>query len=109
MAATVPAFFTDDAQAQLDDLLMLVCEELQLAPSRYRLAVERYGAVSRVLEGEGSPFHGIPLSIYPQGSMALGTTVHPLDGPMISTLSSSWEFRITASIRWPSWARSTVS
>ncbi|HPT25868.1 MAG TPA: nucleotidyltransferase [Bryobacteraceae bacterium] len=81
MAATVPAFFTDDAQAQLDDLLMLVCEELQLAPSRYRLAVERYGAVSRVLEGEGSPFRGIPQSIYPQGSMALGTTVHPLDGP----------------------------
>ncbi|MBA3973394.1 MAG: hypothetical protein C0504_04140 [Candidatus Solibacter sp.] len=81
MAATVPAFFTDDAQAQLDDLLMLVCEELQLAPTRYRLAVERYGAVSRVLEGEGSPFHGIPLSVYPQGSMAIGTTVHPLDGP----------------------------
>lgn len=81
MAATVPAFFTDDAQAQLDDLLMLVCEDLQLAPSRYRLAVERYGAVGRLLEGEGSPFHGIPLSIYPQGSMALGTTVHPLDGP----------------------------
>ena len=79
MAATVPAFFTDDAQAQLDDHLMLVCEELQLAPSRYRLAVERYGAVSRVLEDEGSPFHGNPLSIYPQGSMALGTTVHPLD------------------------------
>lgn len=81
MAATVPAFFTDDAQAQLDDLLMLVCEDLQLAPFRYRLAVERYEAVSRILEGEGSPFHGIPLSIYPQGSMALGTTVHPLDCP----------------------------
>lgn len=109
MAATVPAFFRDDAQAQLDDLLMLVCEELQLAPSRYRLAVERYGAVSRVLEGEGSPFHGIPLSIYPQGSMAIGTTVHPLDGPMISTLSSNWGFRIITSIQWPSCGRFTTS
>lgn len=81
MAATASALFTDDAQAQLDDLLMLVCEELQLAPTRYQLAVERYGAVCRVLESEGSPFRGIPLSIYPQGSMALGATVRPLDGP----------------------------
>lgn len=81
MTAPVPAFFTEDAQAQLDDLLMLICEELQLAPTRYLLAVERYGAVSRVLESEGSPFCGSPLSIYPQGSMALGTTVRPLEGP----------------------------
>lgn len=81
MTATKPALYTDDATSQLDDLLMLVCEELQLIPTRHRLAVERYEAVSRVLESDGSPFRGIPLSIYPQGSMALGTAVHPLDGP----------------------------
>lgn len=82
MAATpLPAFFTEDPVAQLDDLLMLVCEELQLAPSRHRLAVQRYESVSSVLESDESPFKGIALRIYPQGSMALGTTVRPLEGP----------------------------
>lgn len=60
-------FFTDDAQAQLDDLLMLICEELQLPPGRHLMATERYEAVSRALSSNGSPFHRIPLSIYPQG------------------------------------------
>ena len=90
MTASMPALYTDDATSQLDNLLMLVCEELQLFPTRHRLAVERYEAVSTVLESNGSPFRGIPLSIYPQGSMALGTTVHPLTVPMILTSSLNW-------------------
>jgi hypothetical protein len=81
MTSPSQAFFTEDSRSQLDDLLMLVCEELQLAPSRYQLAVQRYESVSRVLEGDGSPFKGMGLCIYPQGSMALGTTVRPLEGP----------------------------
>lgn len=81
MAAHLPAFFTEDPVAQLNDLLMLVCEELQLAPFRHQLAVQRYESVSSVLESDGSPFKGIALRIYPQGSMALGTTVRPVDGP----------------------------
>jgi hypothetical protein len=52
MASPVPAFFTEDSRAQLDDLLLLVCEELQLAPSRHQLAVQRYESVSRVFFSE---------------------------------------------------------
>lgn len=81
MALSAATFFTEDSQTQLDDLLMLVCEDLQLSPSRYQLAVQRYESVSSALEGVGSPFKGFGLRIYPQGSMALGTTVRPLEGP----------------------------
>ena len=48
----MPAFFTEDSRAQLDDLLLLICEELQLAPSRHQLAVQRYESVSRVFFSE---------------------------------------------------------
>jgi hypothetical protein len=67
--------------AQLDDLLMDICIELQLSPNRYRQAGERYRAVAGILEGEGSPFSAYRPRIYPQGSMRLGTTVKPVDGP----------------------------
>ncbi len=74
-------FFTESAQTHLDDLLREVCEDLQLSPSRYRLAEQRYGAVTAVLESAGSPFRHFRPLIYPQGSMRLRTTVKPVDGP----------------------------
>jgi Second Messenger Oligonucleotide or Dinucleotide Synthetase domain len=65
-------------QAQLDDLLARVCFELQLSPTRYQEAVDRYQAVCRWLEAEGSPVSNYMPTIYPQGSMRIGTTVKPL-------------------------------
>jgi hypothetical protein len=65
---------------QLDFLLLHVCEELQLPESRYNLAVQRYGTLNTVLENSASPFRAFRPLIYPQGSMALGTTVAPLKG-----------------------------
>jgi len=65
-------------QAQLDDLLARVCFELQLSPTRYQEAVARYQAVCRWLEAEGSPVSNYMPTIYPQGSMRIGTTVKPL-------------------------------
>jgi hypothetical protein len=70
-----------DFIVELDDLLFEVCDELQLAPYRYRQAEERYQAVARVLEAEGNPFAPFSPKIYPQGSMRLGTTVKPIEGP----------------------------
>ena len=67
--------------AELDDLLFQVCELLQITPARYDLAVSRYETLNQVLEGNGSPFRHLRPEIYPQGSMALGTTVAPVDGP----------------------------
>jgi len=50
-------------------------------PTRYGLAVERYGAVNQLLERRGSPFQFFGPRIFPQGSMALGTTSKPVEGP----------------------------
>jgi hypothetical protein len=79
--ATAKAIYFDNSRDQLDALLHEVCEELQLARTRYDLAVERYGTVNRLLEKVGSPFQFLRPRIFPQGSMALGTTCKPVDGP----------------------------
>jgi hypothetical protein len=76
-AVSVPESFF----AALDDLLFQICEELQISPTRYDLAVDRYGTLNKLLESGGSPFRHFRPEIYPQGSMALGTTVKPIDGP----------------------------
>jgi hypothetical protein len=81
MATAEKAIWFQTSTEQLDALLFEVCEELQLAPTRYTLAVERYGVVNRLLERPGSPFQFFYPRIFPQGSMALGTTSKPVEGP----------------------------
>jgi Second Messenger Oligonucleotide or Dinucleotide Synthetase domain len=81
MAIVQAAVHMSDAKSQLDEFLAAICEELQLTPSRYHLAVQRYGTINKLLEAKGSPFVIYSPRIYPQGSMALGTTVKPDDGP----------------------------
>jgi hypothetical protein len=71
----------NDSSAALDELLLETCEEFQISPARYDLVVERYKSLNRLLEGSGSPFRQFRPDIYPQGSMALGTTVQPIKGP----------------------------
>jgi hypothetical protein len=77
--ASVPRF-ADDFVSGLDELLLGVCEELQLSQAKHDLAVERYNTLNKVLEGPSSPFRFSRPEIYPQGSMALVTTVQPIDG-----------------------------
>jgi hypothetical protein len=72
---------TRDFTTGLDELLFGVCDDLQLTPARHDQAVERYETLGDLMESEGSPFHRLSPKIYPQGSMALGTTVKPLDEP----------------------------
>jgi hypothetical protein len=80
--AVAPAFsFPQDFAAALDELLIQVCERLQLPPARYDLASARYDALNKLLEGVGSPFRYFQPEIYPHGSVALGTTVIPIKGP----------------------------
>lgn len=71
-------FFTDDPHSQMDDLLWRICDELQLSPARYQQAVERYEAVCHWLEANGSAVASFRPSLYPQGSMRIGTTVKPI-------------------------------
>jgi len=93
--ASAPSIF-QDFSAALDELLFEVCEELQLTPARYDQAVERYEAVGDLFESEGSPFRQYRPKIYPQGSMSLGTTVKPIEGPhdldFVCELSLGHEF-----------------
>jgi hypothetical protein len=77
VVTTRPVSFLESAEAQMDDLLWRVCEELQLSPTRYQQAVDRYEAVCRWLEAEGSVVAQYRPSMYAQGSMRIGTTVKP--------------------------------
>ncbi len=60
------------------EFLELVASEIDIPPSKYQDAVNRYQAVGRWLEDgdySGSPNQ---LSIYPQGSFRLGTVIRPI-------------------------------
>ena len=57
-----------------------VAEEIDIPPSKYQDAVDRYEAVGCWLEeGQNSGSYGTP-RIYPQGSFRLGTVVRPIRG-----------------------------
>jgi hypothetical protein len=70
-----------DFTTSLDELLFDICEDVQLSATSHDQAVQRYETLGDVLENEGSPFRLLGPKIYPQGSMALGTTVKPVEGP----------------------------
>jgi Second Messenger Oligonucleotide or Dinucleotide Synthetase domain len=70
-----------DRATAIDSLLFEVCETLQLSPSQHSKAVSRYLAISDVLNSPASPFSFIESNVYSQGSMRLGTTVKPINGP----------------------------
>ncbi len=61
----------------VDALLEQVAEELDIPPSKYGQAVERYTAVGRWIEGGTYAGRVRPPAIYPQGSFRLGTVVRP--------------------------------
>lgn len=61
-----------------EKLLTGICEKLQLAPSAYEQATERYQTIARTIQKD-DVFASIPLKIYPQGSFRLKTTVKPLN------------------------------
>jgi hypothetical protein len=63
--------------ADLDYLLAQVARALQLTPEQHRLAAQHYKAISEWLGATGSPLALFKPTIYPQGSMALETTVRP--------------------------------
>lgn len=67
-----------DIRDEYNQLLKKISDELDIAPSKYQQAVDRYEAVGRVLEkGDYEEATAEP-SIYTQGSFRLGTVVRPL-------------------------------
>jgi hypothetical protein len=63
----------------LNQLLAKICKALQLSPTQHQSAVDKYEGVGRWLGGPGSSLESSATSIYAQGSMALGTTVKPIE------------------------------
>lgn len=62
----------------VNSILQDIAEELDIPPSKYQQAVERYTSVGKWLEGGHYPgLTGTP-AIYPQGSFRLGTVVRPI-------------------------------
>lgn len=62
----------------LSQLLEEIAKELDISPTKYKLAVSRYEAVGTWLnEGDYEDFVG-EITIYPQGSFRLGTVVRPV-------------------------------
>jgi hypothetical protein len=64
----------------VDHVLNEIGKTLQITPSQYERAKSAYGAVGDWLEDSASPLAPYRPEIYPQGSMALRTTVRPLRG-----------------------------
>lgn len=56
-------------------LLAETAIRIELPPSWHRLAVDRYEAVRKHVEREGSPLKDRVALFYPQGSMAIGATI----------------------------------
>lgn len=63
--------FADVAEA----LLVGISARIQLPPSKYAIATERYEAVRSHIERPGSPLENRVDRFYPQGSMAIGSTI----------------------------------
>jgi len=81
--------------SELDELLHRIAVDLQLTPTQHKTADLRYGAIGQWLEGPGSPLQGAHPTIYPQGSLRIGTTVKPLarqeyDLDLVCELQLDW-------------------
>lgn len=59
----------------VDILLADVAVRIQLSPSNYTLAIDRYNTVNQWIERDGSPLQDQVQIFYAQGSMAIGTTI----------------------------------
>ncbi len=56
-------------------LLSDIALKIQLKPHEHELAVGHYKALEEWLERDSSPLKGAVLRMYPQGSVATGTTI----------------------------------
>ena len=62
-----------------ENIILEICSKLQLQPSLYDLANERYHTIADIIQNDVA-FEKLELRMYPQGSFRLKTTVKPLKG-----------------------------
>jgi hypothetical protein len=63
--------------AALNDLLQRICVNLQLTPTLHQEAESRYQAIGEWLTSSDGLLSELAPAVYPQGSLAIGTTVRP--------------------------------
>jgi len=86
---------TESAELQLEDLLDRIGAKLQITAIQFQQAEARYQAAVKWLEAEGSRTAAYRPIIYPQGSLAIGTTTKPLaseefDLDLVLELAVDW-------------------
>ena len=59
----------------VEELLIRTAVRVELPPSLHNLAVDRYEAIRKHIERDGSPLKDRVRLFYPQGSMAIGATI----------------------------------
>lgn len=64
----------------LETILKQICKELQIPSTKHDLAEKAYSDLAKKLDADDNKFKPWGVSIYPQGSFAIGTTVKPLKG-----------------------------
>lgn len=62
-----------------DQLLVGIATRIQLTPTLYSLAEDRFHHHAERIDSPGSPLHGRVEEVYAQGSMAIGTTIRSND------------------------------
>lgn len=62
-----------------NDIIIGICEKLQLPAVKYNLAEERYHTIVDIIKKD-KVFSDVELDMYPQGSFRLKTTVKPIIG-----------------------------
>ena len=67
-----------ETQTLYNSRLVGIAEELDISPSKYQQAVDRYEAVGDWLDRQESPLRLYRPRIHPQGSFRLGTVVRPV-------------------------------
>lgn len=61
----------------LDSIMQKIVEELDISPSKYQEAMERFNSLREHLENGDYPATNMPPDIYIQGSFSLGTVIRP--------------------------------
>jgi hypothetical protein len=65
-------------QLQREELLARIAEALQLDETKKQRMESAYGSISSIVNDDQGFFKGLDIDVYPQGSVASGTTTKPL-------------------------------
>ena len=81
---------TSDSKTQLEDTLAKMAEAAELDQTRWNRLKSAYEAISEWLNNDPEFFRQVEFEIYPQGSVAIGTTNPKL---FLMRLSVDWRRR----------------